>query len=48
MDEFGIALDVDDGLPEFGAPGVDGFERVVFEDFLADSIPEIFLRIEFR
>src|SRR5208282_1976487 len=48
LDEFGIALDVEDGLLEFGAHGVDGFERVVFEYFLADFIPEIFLRIEFR
>ena len=48
MNEFGIPLDIEDGLFEFGAHSVDGFERVVLEDFLADFIPEIFLRIELR
>jgi hypothetical protein len=46
--ELVVALDVEDGLFEFGAHGVDGFERIVFEDFLTDFVPEIFLRIEFR
>lgn len=31
---------------EFGAYGVDGFEGIILEDFLADFIPEIFLRVE--
>ncbi len=31
---------------ELGAHGVDGFEGIVFEDFLADFIPEIFFRVE--
>jgi hypothetical protein len=42
LDEFGIALNVEDGLLEFGAYAVDRFEGVVLEDFLADLIPEIF------
>ena len=37
-----------DGLLEFDAHGVDGFERIVLEDFLADFVPEILLRIEVR
>ena len=40
-------LDVEDGLFEFSAHGVDGFQRVILEDFLADFIPEIFLWIKF-
>src|SRR5260370_22260553 len=47
-DEFGITLDVENGLLELGAHGVHGFECIVLEDFFADFIPEIFLRIEFR
>ena len=35
-----------DRLLEFGAHGVDGFEGIVFEDFLADFVPQIFLRVE--
>ena len=38
MHEFGIALDVEDGLLEFGAHGVDGFERIVFEGFFASTL----------
>src|SRR5260370_10419723 len=41
-------LDVEDCLPELGAHLVHGLKRVVLEDFFADFIPEIFLRIEFR
>jgi hypothetical protein len=48
LHELGVALDVEDGLLEFDAHGVDGFERIVLEDFLADFVPKIFLRIEFR
>jgi len=48
LNEFGIPLGIEDGLFEFGTHSVDGFERVVLEDFLADFMPEIFLRIEFR
>jgi hypothetical protein len=48
LHELGVALDVEDSLLEFGVHGVDGFERIVLEDFLADFVPEIFLRIEFR
>ena len=44
--DFGIAFDIEDRLLELGADGVDGFEGVVLEDFLADFIPEIFLRVE--
>src|SRR5260370_38264191 len=44
---LGIAFDIEDGLFELGAHGVDGFEGVVLEDFLADFIPEIFLRVQF-
>ena len=33
---------------ELGAHGVDGFEGVVLKDFLADFIPEIFLRVKLR
>src|SRR5260370_21956540 len=43
---LGIAFDIEDGLFELGVHGVDGFEGVVLEDFLADFIPEIFLRVE--
>jgi bifunctional non-homologous end joining protein LigD len=35
-------------LPELGAHGIHGFEGVVLEDFFADFIPDVFLRIEFR
>ena len=42
-----VAFDVKDRLLQFALHGVDGFEGVVLEDFLADFIPEIFLRIEF-
>jgi hypothetical protein len=48
LHELGVALDVEDGLLEFGVHGVDRFERIVLEDFLADLVPEILLRIEFR
>src|SRR6476659_78124 len=44
--DFGIAFDIEDRLLELGADGVDGFEGVVLEDFLADFIPEIFLGVE--
>ena len=43
---LGIAFDIEDRLLELGADGVDGFEGVVLEDFLADFIPEIFLGVE--
>ena len=46
MYDFGIAFDIEDRLLELGADGVDGFEGVVLEDFLADFIPEIFLGVE--
>ena len=46
FDGFGIAFDIEDSLFELGAHGVDGFEGVVFEEFLADFIPEIFLRVK--
>lgn len=46
-DQVGIALDVEDCLPELGVHLVHGLKRVVLEDFFADFIPEIFLRIEF-
>ena len=36
--DFGIAFDIEDRLLELGADGVDGFEGVVLEDFLADFI----------
>jgi hypothetical protein len=36
LDEFWIASDIEDRLLELGTYGVDGFEGVVFEDFLAD------------
>ena len=48
MDGFWIAFDIQDGLLELDAYGVDGFESVVPEDFLADFIPESFLRVELR
>ena len=35
-------------MPELGAHGIHGFEGVVLEDFFAEFIPEVFLRIEFR
>jgi hypothetical protein len=35
-------------LLELLAYGVDGFEGIVLEDFLADFIPDIFIRVEFR
>src|SRR6478672_10215258 len=38
---------LEDGLLKLGADSVHGFERIVLEDFFADFIPEIFLRIEF-
>jgi hypothetical protein len=44
--DFGIAFDIEDRLLELGADGVDGFEGVILEDFLADFIPEIFLGVE--
>src|SRR3974390_2186596 len=47
-DKRSIALDVEDRLPELRLHRVHGFQRVVLEDFFADFIPEIFLRIEFR
>jgi len=47
LDGFGIAFDIEDGVLELGAHGVDGFEGVVLEDFLADFIPKIFLGVEF-
>ena len=37
MHELGVALDVEDGLLEFGVHGVDRFERIVLEDLFADS-----------
>ena len=43
-----IALDIEHSLLELGADRVHGFERIVLEDFFADFIPEISLRIEFR
>jgi len=33
---------------ELGADGVHRFERIVFEDFFTDFIPQVFLRIELR
>ena len=48
MDGFWIAFDIEDGLLELAAHGIDGFESVVPEDFLADFIPESFLRVELR
>jgi hypothetical protein len=47
-DQFEIALDIVDCLPELSAHGIHGFERVVLEDFFANFISEIFLRIELR
>src|SRR5262249_36055351 len=47
-DQVGIALDVEDCLPKLDVHLVHGLKRVVLEDFFADFIPEIFLRIEFR
>src|SRR4249919_4149132 len=47
-DQLGIALHVEDGAPELGADGVHRFERIVFEDFFTDFIPQVFLRIELR
>jgi hypothetical protein len=46
LDEFWIAFDIEDRLLELGTYGVDGFEGVVLEDFLADFIPESLLRVE--
>src|SRR5258708_5287347 len=43
----GVALDVEDCRVELAVYGINGFESVVFEDFLADFIPEILLWIEF-
>ena len=42
------AVSPEDGLPEFGAHRIHGFEHIVLEDFFADFIPEVFFRIEFR
>jgi hypothetical protein len=36
---------VKDRLLEFGAHGVDGFVDIVFENFLTDFVPQIFLRV---
>ena len=48
MERIGVALHVEDGAPELGADGVHRFERIVFEDFFTDFIPQVFLRIELR
>jgi hypothetical protein len=37
-----------EGLLELGAHGIHELERILLDDFFAESIPEIFLRIEFR
>ena len=42
------SIDVGDSLVELGVHGIDRFKGIILEDLLADFVPEIFLRIEFR
>jgi len=48
FDDVWIVFEIEDGLLELGPDGVDGLEGVVLEDLLADFVPDIFLRVEFR
>jgi hypothetical protein len=42
-----VVLDVEDCLLELAVHCIDGLEGVIFEDFLADFVPQVFLGIEF-
>jgi hypothetical protein len=48
IDKFWVALEIERGLVKLVIDLVHGFEGVVFEDFLANLVPEIFLRVELR